>query len=80
MNTPIPTTCGRLSISVKFCHVSVIPMPNMTIPKSGTIAGLKPANSVGKANAMNENNSAQSGKRLVTRCAIMLLGSGVIHT
>lgn len=58
---------GDLTVSLKSDHFRVIPMQNITTANKGIIAGLNPANRLGKKNAVTDKRIAHKGKSLVNK-------------
>jgi hypothetical protein len=57
---------GDLMTSLKFDHLSVIPIPNITTVNKGTIADFNPENTVGKKKAIVDKRIAHKGKSFVS--------------
>ncbi len=68
--TPITTGMGRLAIMAKSGAVSVSPMPNMMIPRSGLIQAASPVNAVGAASATAPPARIRMGKRVTATRAL----------
>ena len=74
--TPIRIIFGDLSTSLKFAHVKVIPMQNITTVSNGMIADLNPENTSGKKKATEDKIMAHKGKSLVSHKIIDLSFEG----
>ena len=64
--TPIRIIFGDLSTSLKFAHVKVIPMQNITTVSNGMIADLNPENTSGKKKAREDKIMAHKGNSFVS--------------